>query len=787
MVEATLEARAKRSQLRLIREMASPEFMRSTAHAARRSNGSYSKREKPLTEDDLIAHLTGGTAVSCYPLVRDRCRIAVFDMDYHEVDVPAYEHRRSALQRLRDEMKKAGVTPMIFQSGGGHGFHLIVAYKDWAKAQDVRTQLTQIAEKAGLKIGTSGISEGQVELIPKSGDAGAGFGSCISLPLARSSLPIDLTSLQPLKKSGFMAPELGAMLNDLPPPASLPSKRTRRARLKGHWTVENVSELLEHISPDDYDVWTQTGMSIHHQFGEDGFDIWLKWSETSTSYVSEADCRARWNSFDGPSHKRRLTIRSLIKRARDGGWRPPASDKTVLDRVDPRTSAEAFIKEQYTDEAGAILLVRYQDQFYVYSQNKWSTLTPAKVRSEVGAFLARCEDAGSESAFKPRSREVREIIDFIADLCLLEPGNDISPPFWRSGSGVAPPEEMVMLKNGILHVITGMLYPSSPDLFSLSSSPFWYDENTCPPERFLAFLKEIWPDDDASVQLLQEWMGLIITMDSSFQKILLLIGARRGGKSTIASLFAELIAPLNVVATDFVSLGSDFGMEALINATVVIMPDARATGGRESNRAVARLNACSGEDLQHVNRKGKIAWSGVLRARFVIVTNEAPRVTDHSQALGARFMPLVFERSFAGREDATLRDRLRQELPQIFHWALGGYKRLKAAQLAQQHPPFTVPKSSGERSAELQEMMSPISDFVGEYLEFVPGQIADRAATYDLFRSWCGLTGIYPLPSMAEFVRELLALAPQIRATQLRSAGNRRVLVGVVLIKSQPF
>ena len=62
---------------------------------------------------------------------------------------------------------------------------------------------------------------------------------------------------------------------------------------------------------------------------------------------------------------------------------------------------------------------------------------------------------------------------------------------------------------------------------------------------------------------------------------------------------------------------------------------------------------------------------GKLETRFVILTNELPRLTDASGALASRFITLVLTESFYGREDLGLTDKLAGELPGILNWALG--------------------------------------------------------------------------------------------------------------------
>src|SRR6185295_5579784 len=89
-----------------------------------------------------------------------------------------------------------------------------------------------------------------------------------------------------------------------------------------------------------------------------------------------------------------------------------------------------------------------------------------------------------------------------------------------------------------------------------------------------------------------------------------------------------------------------------------------------------RLLSVSGEDSLTIDRKFRKAWTGRLTTRFMLLTNELPRLIDASGALAGRFIVLNLQKSFYGWEDPGLTDRLLTELPGILRWALDGYRWL---------------------------------------------------------------------------------------------------------------
>lgn len=91
-------------------------------------------------------------------------------------------------------------------------------------------------------------------------------------------------------------------------------------QLAGTFTVQELSEALSYLDPDaGYDRWLQVGQALHHQFdgGEDGFDLWDKWSERSFEY-NPSELRSKWDSFHLERAGKSVTAKSIIHWAKEG-------------------------------------------------------------------------------------------------------------------------------------------------------------------------------------------------------------------------------------------------------------------------------------------------------------------------------------------------------------------------------------------------------------------------------------------------------------------------------------
>ena len=169
----------------------------------------------------------------------------------------------------------------------------------------------------------------------------------------------------------------------------------------------------------------------------------------------------------------------------------------------------------------------------------------------------------------------------------------------------------------------------------------------------------------------------------------------------------------------------------------------------------------SGEDGITIDRKHIGAWTGQLLTRFLILSNELPRIADASAALASRFILLTQRESFIGREDKQLTDRLVAELPGILNWSLEGWDRLA------RRGHFIVPQSSAAAQQELEDLTSPIGAFIREVCILKPDQQADAKDVYLRWVSWCSEGGRVP-GTDATFGRDLRAAVPGLRAEHPR-------------------
>jgi len=255
----------------------------------------------------------------------------------------------------------------------------------------------------------------------------------------------------------------------------------------------------------------------------------------------------------------------------------------------------------------------------------------------------------------------------------------------------------------------------------------------CP--RWKKFLQEIFESeeqDDPSIKILQEFMGLLLIPETKYQKILGIVGPKRSGKGTIGRIIKELCGRQKVASVNLTDLSGSFGQQALIGKTVAIIGDA-AFDSKKINfiRTAEVIKQISGEDPIAINRKyKKVKEFTRLPVRFVIIANKIQSLEDTSGALASRFIYLKTTKSFYGKEDLDLTDKLLKELPGILNWALRGLSRLKRRG-------YFLESSRGKEAKRItEELGSDIISFVRECCDEENGSYVKKEDLHKRYNQW---------------------------------------------------
>lgn len=117
-------------------------------------------------------------------------------------------------------------------------------------------------------------------------------------------------------------------------------------------SLDEIADTLDALDPDmGHDDWLAVGMGLHHELGDEGFELWDAWSRRGSKYPGPDILDARWRTFgrhQGPS----TTWRTALALA--GRLHPAASPDEFPDE------GELEQQEQASAAAEAAKPLRFQ-------------------------------------------------------------------------------------------------------------------------------------------------------------------------------------------------------------------------------------------------------------------------------------------------------------------------------------------------------------------------------------------------------------------------------------------
>lgn len=122
-------------------------------------------------------------------------------------------------------------------------------------------------------------------------------------------------------------------------------------------TAADVEAMLAALSPDlPRDQWVQAAMALRSWDEREGWPLFDAWSRGGLKY-NERDATAVWRSIDDLGG---ITIATLIRMARDAGWRP-----ATVQAAEPaqRKRGRIVATYHYLDEHGAFLYRKRRIEF----------------------------------------------------------------------------------------------------------------------------------------------------------------------------------------------------------------------------------------------------------------------------------------------------------------------------------------------------------------------------------------------------------------------------------------
>ena len=435
-----------------------------------------------------------------------------------------------------------------------------------------------------------------------------------------------------------------------------------------------------------------------------------------------------------------------------------------------------------------VILRNYKGQWAEFQEGRYNDVDYSVLRGDVYGFLdgkqvTRLTSKGDTEIvpYKPTRAKVSDIIDALNTKCPIAD----EPPTWLDNDEHPEPSDLIAFQNGMLDVSnmkeTTELQVATPAFFSYNVLP--YDFNPSLDSKiWRKFLNEIFDGDKGKIRLLAQWFGYNLVPDMTQEKMMLFTGIPRSGKSTTLDTMASMLGANQYCFTSLSSLCGRFGFQPMMGKYAALIGDARTPRRQQMASAMEKILQITGGDAVSIDRKGIQALAAVhLKTRFTFTMNDLPAFTDHAKALEARMLILEFDESFAGREDRTLKLRLKHEAKEgkLINFALDGLQDLR------QQGRFITPPSSERLLESFMELVSPVQRFLDDCCvnDLDKGYVSSEDL-YEAWQCWCDENGHRP-GKKCQFGRWVQGTRPGIRKLRKREGLDR--FYGYSGISLQPW
>lgn len=447
----------------------------------------------------------------------------------------------------------------------------------------------------------------------------------------------------------------------------------------------------------------------------------------------------------------------------------------ILEGDSPTTVAEVFLASEYSH--GKVLTLRnHKGQWMFFKHGRYVKVDPDTLRGQIYSYLEdkTYKKIGNKgeivyAQFRLTRGKVTDIIDACNQWCTITG----EPPQWLDGKQHLEPQNCIVFQNGIIDLgryFKGEQHILEPDprYFCLNAIPYDFDPLLNAGD-ILQYFHSIFNGQEDCVALLQEWFGYHLTLDMSYEKMMIFRGPPRSGKGTVLGILSTMLGSDQVASTELSALATDFGYSPLVGKAAAFLPDAKVGWKRNIGQASEKLLQVIGGDPVGVNAKFKAIRGAVqLTCKFTMAVNIMPEIPDGARALESRLCILSFPNSYIGQEDWGLKRRLARSAYKLVPWALEGLKRLR------ERGEFTLPVSSRDEFETFRITANAMSQFVSECC-IISGAEEDAVQVhglYELWDNWCKACG-RPRTSRPQFGQLLHIAAPGVGRGRVRKDKER--------------
>lgn len=302
----------------------------------------------------------------------------------------------------------------------------------------------------------------------------------------------------------------------------------------------------------------------------------------------------------------------------------------------------------------------------------------------------------------------------------------------------SPDNRYMIFRNGVLNTDDMTLHPHSSDfLTNIVFSDLDYNaESDCPIFRKVVYEAL----DPETAKVLQEICGYLLFPDSRYEKIGVLVGEGRNGKSVILSMISYALGEKNVTHFSLPQITESSGIY-IANMVGKLANICHDSGNliKVGNEGILKQYA-SGEPLT-----AKVLYQQpIITTNYphsIIAVNALPISADVSDGYFRRFLIIDFPHQIPlNKVDRQLFAKMKPERMGVLLWIIEGMKRLL------DENDFTESKAVEDVKKQYRRDNNIVATFIDEF-EFRPSKTETRALNeiFRMFDRWAKENNYKPM------------------------------------------
>lgn len=301
---------------------------------------------------------------------------------------------------------------------------------------------------------------------------------------------------------------------------------------------------------------------------------------------------------------------------------------------------------------------------------------------------------------------------------------------------------LVNVQNGVLNLRDFSMTEHKPDFLMTRMLGTSMPESPERPEKWLAFLDQIFNGDLELIRYIQKALGYSLSGDTSEQCAFFLYGTGRNGKSTFLEVVRKIMGDYatNIQPESIMVKAST----NTANSDIARLKGARLVTSVEPNEGM-RLNEgllkqLTGDDMITARKLYGDEFEFRPEFKLWMATNHKPTIRGTDLGIWRRIHIIPFTVTIPEEVvDKNLPYKLMKELPDILAWMADGYKLWKSEGLRK-------PKVIADAVEEYRNEMDVISAFLASDYVVQGGEVKAQAL-YAVYCQWAAECNEYKMPS----------------------------------------